>query len=120
MTIDELLKAKDKNEQIIADYLKKYSAENHWGQIEATQKPISECMKKIKEHARKRAVVGCACVSDTEVFKWAVDFYNGVEPKEEPIEPVKTEVTEKPKPVKKKAEKKDEYEEQQMSLFDFV
>ena len=117
MTIDELLKAKDKNEQIIADYLKKYSADNHWSQIEATQRPLSECMSKIKELARKKAVGGCACIVDTEVFQWAVDFYNGVEPRVEPLaeEPVKTE---KPKP-KKTVEKKVENDEQ-MSLFDFL
>ena len=117
MTIDELLKAKDKNEQIIADYLRKYSENNHWSQIEATQRPLSECMSKIKELARKKAVGGCACVADTEVFQWAIDFYNGVEPRVEPLvtEPVKAE---KPKP-KKTVEKKVENDEQ-MSLFDFL
>jgi len=121
MTIDELLKAKDKNEQIIADYLKKYSADNHWSQIEATQRPLSECMSKIRELAKKKAVGGCACVADTEVFQWAIDFYNGVKTKVEPIieEQVKTEKPEKSKP-KKTVEKKVENDEQQMSLFDFM
>ena len=121
MTIDELLKAKDKNEQIIADYLKKYSADNHWSQIEDTQRPLSECMSKIKELARKKAVGGCACIADTEVFQWAVDFYNGVEPRVEPLveEPEKEHKAEKPKP-KKTVEKKVENDEQQMSLFDFL
>ena len=121
MTRDELLKSKDRNEQIIADYLKRYSEDNHWNQIEATQRPLSECMSKIKELARKKAVGGCACIADNEVFQWAIDFYNGVEPKVESVveEQVKEKKPEKPKP-KKTVEKKVENDEQQMSLFDLM
>lgn len=115
MTKEELLKASNKQEQIIADYLLKYSEEHNWDYVETTQKPLADCMKPIKDNARKLATDGCACVADDEVYKWAVAFYEGTTPAIEKPKTVKVE-----KKVEKKPEKKVTEDDEQLSLFDFM
>lgn len=47
------------------------------GALKAVYKPekINDCYSYIRELARKMAVNGCAMIEDSQVFKWARDFY---------------------------------------------
>jgi hypothetical protein len=37
---------------------------------------LEDCMKSIKEQARKQAVNGCAMIEDVVVYGWAVHYYD--------------------------------------------
>lgn len=44
---------------------------------------IKDCFKFITENARKQAINNCAMVEDTQVYKWARDYYLEELPKQE-------------------------------------
>lgn len=54
---------------------------------EDNEKSLDECMKYITEQARKQAVNNTACISNDEVYGWAVHYYQ-----EKDIKPTKTEI----------------------------
>lgn len=104
-TLTELLQCIGKNEEMIVDYLLKYTHENGWNKIVETQRPFRECMDFITALARKAAVGSVAIIEDKQVYQWALDFYNGTKP----AEPEKPKEIPEAKPAKKK--KDDSYEE---------
>ena len=109
MTLTELLVPKGKYQEMVVDYLLNYTVENNWNRVEETQKPFSECWKHIVDEARKVKEGNCAMVDDTTVYKWAVEFY---EEKKVPAAQIKAAV-----PVKKAKEKKQEVDDEQLTLF---
>lgn len=120
MTINELLKATNKNEEMIAAYILKYSVDNQWNRVEQTQQPLSKCMDHIKAMARKEAKSGVAMIEDSTVYRWAIEFYNQVGHADE-----KSRVSNETKPKMSKASptkegKKDAKKDEQLSIFDLL
>jgi len=116
MNREELLKTNNSNAKIVAQFLTKYAIENNWTAVEDKQKTIDECWKYIVDEARKKAVSGCAAIEDSEVYNWAVHFYDETGKAVSEPKNASQKVMKKERPKPKKAEKKsDEYE--QFSLF---
>ena len=69
------LKSSNESEKIIIDYLEENASEMLIEKINRCNKPMSDCFKFITSQAKKKAVNGCACISDAEVFGWAVHYY---------------------------------------------
>lgn len=110
MTLTELLVPKGKYQEMVVDYLLNYTVENQWNKVEESQKPFAECWKHIVSMASKVKDGNCAMVEDSQVYKWAVEFYEGKKVSTKDIKAVKVET--KPE---KKAKKGKVYEE--VSLF---
>ena len=101
------LTAKTPNEKIILDYLKNNISDVLAEKINAGKKTLRGCWNFIVGEAKKKAVSGCACIEDREVFGWAVHYFQEDSISECKSAPaVKTETTQnKPAP---KAETKNE------------
>lgn len=90
--------------------------------MEATgnKSDLGSMLNKIEEEARKRAVKGCAVLSEEDVEKIIDGYKLEPIPATEKAEKVETnKQTEKPQKVVRKPEIKREKENEQMSLFDF-
>ena len=61
-------------------------------------KSLDECIKYIMSEARKKAVNGCACIDDEEVYGWAAHYYQEDSVKVD--KSVKAKVTTSPEPKK--------------------
>lgn len=129
--MDDLLKTTNGSAKIVADFLRNYSEKNNWNRIETTKKGIDECWKYITDQARKQASNGCAAIPDTEVFNWAIEFYEDYQEGKKDAVKGKVEIdTTIYDEVKRNAEKREsakkgkkksteeQYEEQMFSLFD--
>ena len=69
------LEAKSDGEKRVLDYLVNNVTEVLAAKINSGKKTMSGCWEYIKNEARKKAVNGCACIEDAEVFGWAVHFF---------------------------------------------
>ena len=110
------LEVGSQNEQIIKDYLENKASEILVEKINNGKKTLKGCWNYIYSEARKRAENNCACIADTEVFGWAIHYFeeDSINESEISYVPVKTVVT------KKKEEKsKSNIVIGQMNLFDF-
>jgi hypothetical protein len=109
------LEAKNKNEEIILNYLNQNASESLAEKINTGKKTLSQCWKYIVSEAKKLAENNCACVDSDTVFRWAVHFFeeDSIKAEEQKPIPVKT-VAQKPKPEPKKPQA----EIIQLSLFD--
>ena len=120
------LKSSNNAEKIIIDYLEENASEMLIEKINRCNKPMSDCFKFITSQAKKRVQGGCACISDAEVFGWAVHYYEeeGNVDEEKLLKNVKVEVKAtkpvKEDPVKEKAPKDNNMLPGQMSIFDFM
>ena len=127
------------HQNLILDYLKNNVSETLAEKINTGKKTLAGCYGYIREEAHSRAKDGCACISDEEVYGWAIHFFEedaieeskkttnsqeGVKKSQE----VKKQKVETPdeklkrliKEDKKKAEpKKEEMLKDQMTIFDF-
>lgn len=67
-----------KSEKIVKDYLDNYAKEDEaFAKSYAKEnKSFEECLKYIKQEARKQAQKGCAMIAKEEVFGWAVHYYD--------------------------------------------
>lgn len=119
------LTADTESEERVLDYLRGNVSESLAERINAGSKTLADCWKFITDEARKRAKNGCACIEDTEVYGWAIHFF------EEDGISVKAPVRKTQKPQKKNMQKKSEIKIEggtskakpnfeQLSLFDMV
>lgn len=90
------------NEKIVKSYLDKQSESD--GALKSFYVPsrIKDCFNYITEQTRKKAVNNCAMIEDTQVYKWARDYYLEVLPKENDKDA--TEIVQKSAEIEKKAD----------------
>lgn len=69
------LKAKDKSEEIVLAYLESNASEVLVQKINSGDKTLTQCWNYIVSEARKQAQNGCACIADSEVYGWAIHFF---------------------------------------------
>lgn len=117
---DECKSVKDKNLKLICDYL--LGREDMQEKLNNPNKSIDKMFSYIRSQAKKKAVNGCAVISDAEVFGWAVHYYdeeevsgNTEQPERMTLQYAKDIV--KKSVEKKKKAKKEESEWQQETLF---
>ena len=117
---DECKNVKDTNLKLICVYL--LGREDMQEKLNNTNKSIDKMFSYIRNQAKKKAVNGCAVISDTEVFGWAVHYYdeevvcdNAEQPERMTLQYAKDIV--KKSVEKKKKTKKEESEWQQETLF---
>lgn len=79
------LTANDCNEKLVLEYLKNNVTDTLAEKINSGKKTLQGCWKFIVGEAQKKAVSGCACIEDKEVFGWAVHYFE-----EDSIEECKT------------------------------
>ena len=117
----ERLIAKDNNQKIVLDYLKKNASESLREKISNGTKTLAQCWAYITGEAKKQAQNGCAVIDDQTVFGWAIHFFE-----EDSIVPGKIKETivakavkvEPSQPKKKVKEKKEQTEiMEQLSFF---
>lgn len=121
------LNTTDPAKQLVIDYLEENASDVLVEKINRCKKTIDNCWVFITDSARKRATNGCAAISDSEVFGWAVHYFEEegnvkVSSASTPVKTVKV-VAEKKKPEPKKEEpkvKKDEMLPGQMTIFDLM
>lgn len=105
-------------QKIVIDYLEAEASDMLVEKINKCQKTMDDCWKYITGMAKKRAQNNCACISDQEVFGWAVHFFEeeGNVKETDKVAAVKTVVSRapekkvEPKPEKHKVKKTDENE----------
>lgn len=117
---DECKNVKDANLKLICDYL--LGRQDMQEKLNNPNKSIDKMFSYIRNQAKKKAVNGCAVISDTEVFGWAVHYYdeeevcdNAEQPERMTLQYAKDIV--KKSVEKKKKPKKEESEWQQETLF---
>lgn len=117
---DECKNVKDANLKLICDYL--LSRQDMQEKLNNPNKSIEKMFSYIRNQAKKKAVNGCAVIGDTEVFGWAVHYYdeeevcdNAEQPERMTLQYAKDIV--KKSAEKKKKAKKEESEWQQETLF---
>lgn len=117
---DECKSVKDKNLKLICDYL--LGREDMQEKLNNPNKSIDKMFSYIRSQAKKKAVNGCAVISDAEVFGWAVHYYdeeevsgNAEQPERMTLQYAKDIV--KKSVEKKKKAKKEESEWKQETLF---
>ena len=117
---DECKNVKDKNLKLICEYL--LGREDMQEKLNNPNKSIEKMFSYVRSKAKKKAVNGCAVISDTEVFGWAVHYYdeevvcdNAEQPERMTLQYAKDIV--KKSVEKKKKTKKEESEWQQETLF---
>ena len=121
------LKTTDATKQIIIDYLEENASDVLVEKIQRCGKTIDDCWNFITDSARKRAKNNCACIADSEVFGWAIHYFeeegNVKVSKKEPVKVVapKKPKAEKPKEVKAEKPKKESNDmlPGQVTIFDF-
>lgn len=117
---DECKNVNDKNLKLICEYL--LGREDMQEKLNNPNKSIDKMFSYVRSQAKKKAVNGCAVIKDTEVFGWAVHYYDEEEvsgnieqPERMTLQYAKDIV--KKSVEKKKKPKKEEFEWQQETLF---
>ena len=101
------MEAKDKYQEMVLNYLEENASDALVEKINSGTKTMQGCWSYIRSEAKKQATNSCACIPDTEVFGWAVHFFeedsvkeskadrhfNTGEPKKEPKNVAKKEAT---------------------------
>lgn len=117
---DECKNVKDKNLKLICDYL--LGRQDMQEKLNNPNKSINKMFSYIRNQAKKKAVNGCAVISDAEVFGWAVHYYDEEEVCDNAEQPERMTLQYAKDIVKKSVEKKskakkEESEWQQETLF---
>lgn len=117
---DECKNVKDANLKLICDYL--LGRQDMQEKLNNPNKSIDKMFSYVRSQAKKKAVNGCAVIKDTEVFGWAVHYYdeeevcdNAEQPERMTLQYAKDIVKKNVK--KKNKAKKEESEWQQETLF---
>lgn len=117
------LKAKNNAQKVVLDYLEANVSEVLAEKIKSGNKTMDQCWTYIIGQAEKQKDGKVACISDMEVFGWAIHFFeeDKITAKEEKpaVKVVVSEKKPEPKKVEKKKEEKTEMLPGQMSIFDF-
>ena len=125
------LEAKNHNEEIVLNYLKETATDELAEKINNGKKTLQGCWNFITTEAKKKAVSGCACIADQEVFGWAVHYFweDAIEEcktapatvKTATTKPTETKTPAKEKtPTKEKTSTKKKGNEDQISVFDLL
>ncbi|MCR5461862.1 MAG: PcfK-like family protein [bacterium] len=97
MNLEEKLISKDKQCQIVCDYLKELCNSDEYLRnaiLEKENNSVDGMWNYIKDKAKKEAINGCACIEDNTVFSWARDYWlDVVDTKQK--EPVHNDIAEK-------------------------
>lgn len=117
---DECKNVKDTNLKLICDYL--LGREDMQEKLNNPNKSIDKMFSYVRSQAKKKAVNGCAVISDAEVFGWAVHYYDEEEVSGNIEQPERMTLQYAKDIVKKSVEKKskakkEESEWQQEALF---
>lgn len=114
------LTADTESEERVLDYLRGNVSESLAERINAGSKTLADCWKFITDEARKRAKNGCACIEDTEVYGWAIHFFeeDGITVKVPEKKSQKTQKKKETKTERITSKAKPKFE--QLSLFDMV
>lgn len=107
MNLEEKLISKDKQCQIVCNYLKELCNNDEYLKnaiLEKENNSADGMWKYIKDKAKKEAINGCACIEDTTVFSWARDYWLDVEDTKQE-EPVHNDIVEKTERIVAKHEK---------------
>ena len=117
---DECKNVNDKNLKLICDYL--LGREDMQEKLNNPNKSIDKMFSYVRSQAKKKAVNGCAVISDAEVFGWAVHYYDEEEVSGNIEQPERMTLQYAKDIVKKSVEKKskakkEESEWQQEALF---
>lgn len=117
---DECKNVKDANLKLICDYL--LGRQDMQEKLNNPNKSIEKMFSYIRNQAKKKAVNGCAVIGDTEVFGWAVHYYDEEEVCDNAEQPERMTLQYAKDIVKKSVEKKskakkEESEWQQEALF---
>ena len=107
MNLEEKLISKDKQCQIVCNYLKELCNNDEYLRnaiLEKENNSVDGMWNYIKDRAKKEAINGCACIEDNTVFSWARDYWlDVVDTKQE--EPVHNDIVEKTERIVAKHEK---------------
>lgn len=117
---DEYKNVKSADLKLICEYL--LGREDMQEKLNNPNKSIDKMFSYIRNQAKKKAVNGCAVISDTEVFGWAVHYYDEEEVCDNAEQPERMTLQYAKDIVKKSVEKKskakkEESEWQQEALF---
>ncbi len=107
MILEEKLISKNKQCQIVCNYLKELCNNDEYLRnaiLEKENNSVDGMWNYIKDKARKEAINGCACIEDNTVFSWARDYWLDVEDKKQE-EPVHNDIVEKTERIVAKHEK---------------
>ena len=107
MNLEEKLISKDKQCQIVCNYLKELCNNDEYLRnaiLEKENNSVDGMWNYIKDKAKKEAINGCACIEDNTVFSWARDYWLDVEDKKQE-EPVYNDIVEKTERIVAKHEK---------------
>lgn len=124
------LKAENTAQEKVKEYLEQNVSDLLAEKINSGKKTLQGCWNYIVSEAKKKAVSGCACIEDQEVFGWAVHYFEEDSIAECKTAPAAKTVTTKaetkaekkptpkptPKPAPKAPEKKQAQD--QISIFD--
>ena len=69
------LKANGANEKAVLAYIEENASQSLVERINNGAKTLAGCWSFIVGEAKKRAVKGCACIEDKEVFGWAMHYF---------------------------------------------
>lgn len=106
----------------ILDYINENASEALTEKINSGKKTMAGCFDYIKNEAKKKAVNGCACIEDQEVYGWAIHFFEEDAIKEGEIKQraaVYEPEPKKPEPKKPEPKKKDDLDGQ-LDLFSMI
>lgn len=107
MNLEEKLISKDKQCQIVCNYLKELCNNDEYLRnaiLEKENNSVDGMWNYIKDKAKKEAIDGCACIEDNTVFSWARDYWLDVEDKKQE-ESVHNDIVEKTERIVAKHEK---------------
>lgn len=107
MNLEEKLISKDKQCQIVCNYLKELCNNDEYLRnaiLEKENNSVDGMWNYIKDKAKKEAIDGCACIEDNTVFSWARDYWLDVEDTKQE-EPVHNDIAEKTERIVAKHEK---------------
>ena len=108
MNLEEKLVSKDKQCQMVCDYLKELCNSDEYLRnaiLNKENNTVAGMWEYIVDHARKEATNNCACIEDKTVFGWARDYWLDVEDKVKKEEPIHSELVEKTNRIVAKHEK---------------
>ena len=69
------LAAKNPSQELVKNYLEQNVSDLLAEKINSGKKTLQGCWNYIVSEAKKKAVNGCACIEDREVFSWAVHYF---------------------------------------------
>lgn len=123
MAIKLNLSAKGNFQEIILDYLEKNVSPVLAEKINTGTKTLKGCQEYIFAEAKKKADNSVACIEDSEVFGWAIHYFEEdaiAEKAKVQATPVEVKTSSAPKPAPKKTKETPKDDSLRSSLFDWL